>query len=349
MKREFIILLTSLMLIGLLGTASMSQEDGTWTQKTDMPTARCLAGSAVVDGKIYVIGGSDQAKATSSAVEEYDPATDTWRRRTDMPTPRRAHSAAAVDGVIYAIGGWNTAGREVSTVEAYDPAADTWTTKADMPTRRALSAIAVVEGIIYVIGGMFGETAQDNRPLSAVEAYDPATDTWTTKADMPTARYKHAACAIDGRIYVCGGFTKCGDEASRVATVEVYDPATDTWSHAPDMPHVRGGPTASAVAGKIYIIGGGDPPLHPAGDIVDVYDPGTDTWTTEADRCPDRVGETTAAVVDGKIYAIGGSLYPGTPVFSRVYEFDPGLPDSLSTVSPAGKLLETWGRIKKVR
>ncbi len=59
MKREFIFILTSLMLIGLLGTASMSQEaGGTWTHKADMPTARWIAGSTVVDGKIYVIGGA---------------------------------------------------------------------------------------------------------------------------------------------------------------------------------------------------------------------------------------------------------------------------------------------------
>ena len=73
MKRDFIILLTSLMLIGLLGTASMSQEAGTWTQKADMPTARYIAGSAVVDGKIYTIGGCRGSDAIFSRVDEFDP------------------------------------------------------------------------------------------------------------------------------------------------------------------------------------------------------------------------------------------------------------------------------------
>jgi hypothetical protein len=77
MKREFIFLLTSLMLIGLLGTASMSQEAGTWTQKADMPTARFVSGSAVVDGKIYIIGGESSLDRIA-VVEEYDPAADTW-------------------------------------------------------------------------------------------------------------------------------------------------------------------------------------------------------------------------------------------------------------------------------
>jgi len=185
MKRELIFLLTSLMLIGLLGTASMGQEAGTWTQKADMATARYLLGSAVVDGKIYVIGGAPFYCGITAVVEEYDPAADTWTRRSDMPTARQGLRAAAVDGIIYAIGGCEVApgvDRDISTVEAYDPTTDTWTRKADMPTARTLSAIAVVDGIIYIIGGSFDEdylSEVNVEVISAVEAYDPGTDTWT--------------------------------------------------------------------------------------------------------------------------------------------------------------------------
>ncbi|MFC1719036.1 sigma-70 family RNA polymerase sigma factor, partial [Candidatus Poribacteria bacterium] len=81
---------------------------GAWTQKADMPTARRSTGSAVVDGKIYVIGGAEGwGGPTIKTVEEYDPATDTWMARTDMPTSRHGLAVAAVDGIIYAIGGWS--------------------------------------------------------------------------------------------------------------------------------------------------------------------------------------------------------------------------------------------------
>jgi RNA polymerase sigma factor (sigma-70 family) len=320
---------------------------GTWTQKADMPTARFIAGSAVVDGKVYVIGGAPVSKGMTAVVEEYDPATDTWTRRTDMPTARQGVCAAAVDGIIYAIGGY-AADRIRSTVEAYDLATDMWTTKVDMPTARTQSAIAVVDGIIYVIGGC---NQPPNYPgLSTVEAYDPPTNTWTKKADMPTARFIAGSVVVDGKIYVSGGVTKQGGPGAWgcVPTVEVYDPATDTWTQASDMPWPRFGHTASVVAGKMYIISGapGEARVNiEVSKTVDVYDPATDTWTTAADF-PTAGGNRTADVVDGKIYTIGGNPIHGPFPLSTVYKFDPGLPDNISVTSPAGKLLGTWGNVR---
>ncbi|MFW9998387.1 MAG: Kelch repeat-containing protein [Candidatus Odinarchaeota archaeon] len=334
MKRKSIILLTSLMLMGLLGTASISQEAGTWTQKANMPTARFFPGSAVVDGKIYVIGGAlvweglTSVAEQTSVAEKYDPAANTWTRCTDMPTTRHGLVAAAVDGIIYTIGGWD-GDRELPTVEAYDPATDTWTTKASMPTARSFPAIVVVDGITYVIGGYFGP-----KVVSVVEAYDPAADKWTTKTDMPTARSESAACVIDGRIYVSSGGTKCNEIASDfgpVPTVEVYNPATDTWAQASDMPRTRMVHSASVVDGKMYIIGGVDFIGGELPSTVDVYDPATDAWTTAADLPTTRSGHA-AGVVDGRIYVIGGFNGPGTPALSIVEEFDPGLPGAIPSV-----------------
>ena len=79
---------------------------GSWTRKTDMPTARFGLSTSVVDGKIYTIGGGQSPYGTYlSTVEAYDPATDTWTRKTDMPTHRSGHAVAVVNGKIYVIGG----------------------------------------------------------------------------------------------------------------------------------------------------------------------------------------------------------------------------------------------------
>ena len=71
-----------------------------------------------------------------------------------------------------------------------------------MPTPRSFFAAAVVSDKIYAIGGV----AQNVGPvLGAVEEYDPATDTWTRKADMPNPRSGTAAASVKGKIYLIGG------------------------------------------------------------------------------------------------------------------------------------------------
>ena len=82
-----------------------------WTQKADMPTARIGFATSVVNGKVFVIGGSAQLEMDEfgdmslSTVEMYNPKTDTWERKSDMPTARSGVSVSVVDGKIYTIGG----------------------------------------------------------------------------------------------------------------------------------------------------------------------------------------------------------------------------------------------------
>jgi N-acetylneuraminic acid mutarotase len=338
----------AILLIGACGLtlAQESLEDtwarigSTWTQKTDMPTARFIAGSAVVDGKIYVVGGNPHTGGGSlitNIMEEYDPAADTWTRRANMPTARQGVRAAAVDGIVYAIGGNGGAYNDVAyaNVEAYDPTTNTWTTKTDMPTPRSIPAIATVDGKVYVIGG---------HVLSTVEVYDPATDTWTKKADMPTARWSPAADVVDGKIYVFGGGTTwLGNfpPFNETPIVEVYDPATDAWTRVSDMPRARFALSATAVGGKIYIIGGADADVHmPPSlgfEMVDVYDPATDTWTMAADP-PFVAPYPNTGVVDGKIYTIGGWGGPGGEIFPTVQEFTPA-PEAKNLMAFNGEIL----------
>jgi len=229
----------------------------TGTTKSEMPTARQGLSTNVVNGKIYAIGGGAASSVsytsveTFSTVEEYDPATDTWTTKSPMPTSRGFHSANVVDGRIYVIGGSHAsypARNHVRTVEVYDPSTDTWTQKGDLPRGIGAGFSSVVDAKIYVFGGYGGSRR--------VDAYDPSTDTWTTKSEMPTALHALSTSVLDGKIYAIGGYVPgvAGDPG--VATVEVYDPATDTWTTAPDMPTGKWGPRTSVVDGKIYVIGG---------------------------------------------------------------------------------------------
>jgi len=312
-----------------LGQASMTlAAEDTWTTKADMPTARSYLSASVVDGKIYAIGGLSDKTISIPTVEVYDPATDTWERRADMPTARLGLSTSVVQGRIYAIGGLPGAGvvgAACSKVEEYNPVTDTWVEKADMPTARLCLATEVVDGKIYAIGGHLAEPAVSGAAgLSTVEEYDPVTDTWTRKADMPTPRTGLSASVVDGKIYAIGGVT--GSPWAGLRMVEVYDPATDTWMRKADMPTGRYNFSTSVVNGKIYAIGGSGTNPWPGLTAVEMYDPATNTWVRKANMPTGRLALATS-MVDGKIYAIGGcaSLRPFQPVFSTVEEYDTGL------------------------
>ena len=101
---------------------------------------------------------------------------------------------------------------------------------------------------------------------------------WTQKASIPTPRCWASSCELDGKIYVMGGISNSGWNASSISTVEVYDPLTDTWDTTKTpMPTSRTEFSLCAVNGKIYAIGGirsyGTMPIG----NVEEYDPKTDS------------------------------------------------------------------------
>ena len=227
-----------------------------------------------------------------------------WKDRAPMPTARQ-HLAVAVadDGTLYAVGGMTgLLGPMAATLEVYDPAAETWTKRAPMPTPRDHLATAFVGGKLYAIGG---GTLEGPNPgfLSTVEEYDPATNTWTAKAPMPTRRESFGLAAANGKLYAIGGVTFSGSTIQAAASVEEYDPATDRWITKAALPTPRTGlAVVTGPNGKLYAVGGyKSAPLA----TVDEYDPATDTWTTKAPLLKARSSHGLA-VANGKLYAIGG-------------------------------------------
>jgi len=296
----------------------------TWATRASMPTPReSLGVAAASNGKLYAIGGHNGSYLTTN--EEYDPSTNTWATRASMPTARyQAGVVAASNGKIYVIGGGNGVSW-LTTVEEYDPATNTWATRASMPTARGdMGVAAASNGKIYVIGGFYGPTYVPGTYLATVEEYDPATNTWATRASMPTARDGlGVVVASNGKIYAIGGQNVTD---GYLAIVEEYDPATDTWATRASMPTARVGlGVAAASNGKLYAMGGWS---GSTAATVEEYDPGTDTWATRASMLTARFGLGAAKASNGELYAIGG--YNGGWL-TAVEEYSP--PEYASTVS----------------
>ncbi len=292
---------TSLVVVGVVAAMVLgggnAKADYIWRRKADMPTTRYGHSTSVVDGKIYAFGGD----GALTRVDEYDPVTDIWTKKAEMPTSRNSCFTSVVNDKIYVIGGGDNVSGPISIVDVYDPATDTWAEQTEVPTPRYTVTTCVVDGIIYVIGGKGGPAKVDNWASRAnmVEAYDPVTDTWMRKADMPSPRWMHSGCVVHGKIYVIGGW----DDRRFHSTVEQYDPVTDTWTVKAPMPAARCLLDTSVVNGKICAIGGWN-----GSNIistVEIYDPVTDTWTKEVD-IPVPTEAPSTSVVDGIIYVMGG-------------------------------------------
>lgn len=276
-----------------------------------------------VNGRIYVFGGQKPTAVHSittngedvalHSVSEYDPLADAWTPKADMPTARSNATAAAINGKVYVVGGYAPPNGQVFflALEVYDPSSDTWdTSKAPMLYPCWSGAVGVINGILYVAGGTGFES--DRVYPNILQAYDPATDTWTRKSDMPTARSVAGGAVVNNLFYVIGGQ---GDGAA-LATVEAYDPTTDTWTTKAPMNVARSYYGAPEVLnGEIYVAGGfvnGTTEIGTSTDSVESYNPTSNSWRSHTPLLTTRQA-SAVGTANGHLYVIGGA-FPGAAI-----------------------------------
>ena|GEM_PF-476685 len=151
---------------------------------------------------------------------------------------------------------------------------------------------------------------------------------WASKASIQYARYMHAAAAVNGRIFVAGGFN-----GSMASFTEEYDPVSNLWTTRlpPNLPTLRKLLAAAAVGGKIYFLGGedGGGSASPANEA---FDPVANTWTTRR-AMPTARRVLAAAALGGKVYVVGG--HDGVDQTGVTEAYDPDS-DSWTTRAPLG-------------
>ena len=201
----------------------------TWVKKRDMPTLRNGFMPAVVDEKIYVIGGSVHDKkldrdVATGLVEVYDLLTNRWEKRADMPTERGATDAVVVDGKIYVIGGYNwqwgpLVDKFVTSIEEYNPKTDQWHELPDMPMLKFWFASVAIDNEIYTMGGAYTPGGNRITRFGDVDVYNPTTNKWREVQALTIPKTTWAV-VVKGTIYALGGL-KDGGQFSPI--VEAFD------------------------------------------------------------------------------------------------------------------------------
>ncbi|SEQ89147.1 N-acetylneuraminic acid mutarotase [Nitrosomonas sp. Nm51] len=244
-----------------------------------------------------------------------NPEPGVWSQGAPAPSERTEIAAAALDGKIYVVGGFNrpSLGSILDfaisrNVEVYDPAANSWSVSTPMPEGRHHTGIAALDGFLYVIGGFAKSGLTVWHAVNTVYQYNPATQTWSERAPMPTARGALGVTVYQGRIYAIGGY----DGTQNTGATEIYDPATDSWSIAAPLSAPRDHLAIAAANSKIYAIGGrSNLKYRQNTSVVEAYDPATNQWQFKANLPTARSG-IGAGVIDGHIYVLGGESGEGT-------------------------------------
>jgi N-acetylneuraminic acid mutarotase len=231
----------------------------TWTTKAPVPVALQSPVLRAVNGKLYLIGGYDSTIPLKyNTTYEYDPVANTWTRKANTPTAREDMASAVIDGKIYVFGGITNPGHKITpAVEVYDPATDAWETKNNMPNPRCLGDFGCAyNGKIYLVSGTDTMKGYKYRlyPSMRVDEYNPATDTWTQKANIPTGRCYKEVEELNGLLYVVSGAT--ASVKNHTYSTEVYNVSNNSWSVGPNTPYSARGAGLAKYDGKIYFCGG---------------------------------------------------------------------------------------------
>lgn len=250
--------------LALVASAALSAASCGQQQSPDPSSASGLAACVVEHGGeacVALVGGSSRGQELTS-VQLYRPSaskeTERWQRLPDLPAPRALHAVASDGKSIYVFGGLS---RGDSFVDAplllrLDRDEPAWEELPFPPRKRNRHAAVYLDGTIYVVGGI--EVARDVAESEAtvcgasVDLLDLESMTWREGPPMPTGRHGHTISALDGKLYVVGGYGPGG----QTPAVEVFDPDEGSWSSIAPLPEPRGFHATGVVGRRIIIIGG---------------------------------------------------------------------------------------------
>ncbi|HEV7768687.1 MAG TPA: kelch repeat-containing protein [Thermoanaerobaculia bacterium] len=284
--------------------------------------------TALHDGRVLVVGGPP-----SRRIEIFDPGSgQTTVAAAVTPLPLNGHTATRLhDGsVLITGGGFTPAGGDIIGDNYGSYNSDTFDGVSSMliaagtlhSQRMSHTATLLADGRVLVTGGENIRVAGFywRAVFETAEIFDPATRTFVRIRSMTERRASHSATRLkDGRVLIAGG--SVGDAYSgimKLATLEIFDPQTETFTATGSMQAGRSHHSATLLSdGRVLILGGGNP-------TAEVFDPATNAVQT-VPAIEARFGTGVFVLADGRVLVTGGSEPPTI--------FDPALNGAVETLS----------------
>jgi hypothetical protein len=125
---------------------------------------------------------------------------------------------------------------------------------------------------------------------------------------MNESRTYHTATLLDdGRVLVAGGHSG----GSAVASAELYDPKTGSWTPVGSMKGAREGHTAALLLDGRVLVAGGAVQSDSALAGAELFDVASETWTAAREMTEARFGHTATLLQDGTVLVAGGGTSGG--------------------------------------
>ena len=244
------------------------------------------------------------------------------------------------NGKVLLTGGTSSTVLALASAELYDPATGTFSATGSMATGRfdGFTATLLPNGQVLVAGGNDGSITA----LASAELYDPTTGTFSATGSMTTGRYQHTATLLpSGKVLVAAGcYAANGNPCQTLASAELYDPATGTFSATGSLIAGRAGHTATPLPnGQVLVAGGVDFNSYVSLASAELYDPTTETFSATGSMITGRSGHSAALLPNGKVLVATGYNYSIASLLVSAELYDP----TVGTFSATGSL--TTGRI----
>ena len=270
---------------------AMARPEAAFKPTGNMTVAReAHTATLLLDGHVLIAGGG------LASAELYDPTNQTFAPTGSMTVARYAHSATLLaNSKLPNYGKVLMAGGDDVTAELYDPTTGTFTaTGSTLALHAGQSATLLQSGQVLMAGG---ETA-------SAELFNPSTGTFTATGSLTVSRSGHTATLLpDGRVLIAGGVQDFGPGTlpivgPGVASAELYDPATGTFTSTGSMSEGRSGHTATLLVDGTVLVTGTD-------DTAEVFNPGTGTFSVVGELSTGP-GATATLRDDGTVLIAGG-------------------------------------------
>jgi uncharacterized repeat protein (TIGR02543 family) len=270
-----------------------------------------------------------------------------------MTAPRYGFTLTLLpNGKVLAVGGSSNSDGVMSSAELYDPGTRTWLATGAMNIPRMWhTATLLSNGKVLVVAG------GDSVLYASAELFDPQTETWELTGSTSIPRFLHTATLLpNGKVLIVGGAYDTWEINNQLASAELYDPETGTWSTTGSLNQGRYYHAATLLPSGEVLISGGSSAGNNYFNSAEIYNPTAGTWTNTQSLAIARHTHTATMLPNGRVLVAGGRSSGGPLSSAELYDAltktwtstsdlnAPARADHTAKLLPNGMVLVAGGR-----